>query len=292
MSKCSDMAKWLWWGATFLIAACAQDAPAPAEATQAIATRLELVWRAGNLANPESAALSADGRFLYVTNVNGEGEAKDGNGFIARVSTDGRVLEREFARGLDGPKGIMLAGDALYVADIDQLVVVDAGTGAIRRRVPAAGAQFLNDLTIAPDGNVLIADSGRQRIYTTRGDTIEVWLEHDLLGSVNGLLPEPRRLVVTTMQGRLMAIDYVTREITMLAEGLGEADGVAALDDGRYLISEWPGLMHVVSPAGTHETILDTRAENRYLNDFLLIGDMLYQPHWEPSELSAYRILR
>ena len=69
--------------------------------------------------------------------------------------------------------------------------------------------------------------------------------------------------------------------------------GIAALGDDRYLVSEWPGLMHVVNAAnGTHETIMDTREENRYLNDFLLVGDVLYQPHWEPSEMSAYRVVR
>jgi glucose/arabinose dehydrogenase len=283
------MVKWLSLAALALCVACAPaatapDAPAP--------VRLEQAWRLAGFANPESAALSGDGSFLYVTNVNGEGEAKDGNGFISRVSTDGRMLEREFARGLDGPKGIMLGGDALYVADIDQLVVVDAATGAVRRRVSASGAQFLNDLTFAPDGQVLIADSGGARIYAVRSDAAVVWLEHELLGSINGFLPEPERLIVTTMAGRLLAIDYETRAITVLAEGLGDADGVASLGDGRYLVSEWPGLMHVVTPGGAHTTILDTREERRFLNDFLLVGEVLYQPHWEPSEFTAYRVVQ
>lgn len=248
------------------------------------------MWRATGLANPESAALSADGAFLYVTNVNGEADARDGNGFIARVSTDGRVLQREFATGLDGPKGVMLGGDALYVADINQLVVLDAATGAVRRRVPTPGAQFLNDLTFSPDGQVLIADSGAGRIYAIRTDTPEIWLEHPLLASINGFLPEPERLVVTTMQGRLLAIDYQTKAIRVLAEGLGDADGLAALGGGRYIVSEWPGRMHVVAADGSHATILETAAETRYLNDFLLVDDVLYQPHWEPSEFSAYRV--
>ncbi len=284
------MVKWLSLGFVFALAACAQEAPsddAPA------AVRLEQVWRVGGPANPESVALSADGTFLYVTNVNGEGEAQDGNGFISRVSLDGEVLQREFATGLDGPKGVMAGGDALYVADIDQLVVLDAATGAIRRRVQAPGAQFLNDLAFAPDGQVLMADSATQRIYAVRSDTAEIWLEHRLLESVNGLLAEPNRLIVTTMAGRLLSIDYQSRAVTVLAEGLGDADGVAALGDGRYLVSEWPGLMYVVNAAdGSHETVMDTRSENRFLNDFLLVGDTLYQPHWEPSELTAYRVVR
>lgn len=281
------MVKWLPVIALVCVAACAREGPSQAAA----APQLELVWRATGFANPESVALSADGTFLYVTNVNGEGDAKDGNGFISRLGLDGQMLQRDFAIGLDGPKGVMVGGDALYVADIDQLVVLDAATGAVRRRVPAPGAQFLNDLTFAPDGQVLIADSGARRVYAIRTDTMEVWLEHELLDSINGLLPEPERLVVTTMAGRLLAIDYATREISVLAEGLGNADGVAPLGDGRYFVSEWPGLMHVVAPDGAHTTIMDTQAERRFLNDFLLVGDMLYQPHWEPSEFSAYRVV-
>lgn len=283
------MVKWLSLAAAFALAACAQEAPSNSAAA---AVRLEQDWRVGGLANPESVALSADGTFLYVTNVNGEGEAQDGNGFISRVSLEGQLLQREFATGLDAPKGIMAGGDALYVADIDELVVLDAATGAVRRRVRAAGAQFLNDLAFAPDGQVLMADSATQRIYGVRSDTAEVWLEHELLASINGLLPEPDRLIVTTMAGRLLAIDYESRAVTVMAEGLGDADGVAAIGEGRYLVSEWPGLMHVVDTAdGSHETIMDTRSEDRFLNDFLLIGGVLYQPHWEPSELTAYRLV-
>ncbi len=47
--------------------------------------------------------------------------------------------------------------------------------------------------------------------------------------------------------------------------------------------------MHVVTPTGRTD-VLDTKAEARYLNDFLLVGDVLYQPHWDPSEFSAYAV--
>ena len=97
-------------------------------------------------------------------------------------------------------------------------------------------------------------------------------------------------MIVTAMAGRPLAIDYASGAITVPAEDLGDADGVAPLGGGRYLVSEWPGLMHVVSPGGGHTNIMDTRAEKRLLNDFLLVDGTLYQPHWDPGEISAYRV--
>lgn len=281
-------------GLAIALAACSEPAPTEAgDAADASTPALTTAWEASGLSNPESVALSADETFLYVSNVNGDGVAKDGNGFISRISREGEILALEWARGLDAPKGLMQGGDAIYVTDIDQLVVLDAETGEVRRRVPAEGARFLNDLAFAPDGQVLMTDSGTARIYAVRSDTAEIWLEHELLSAANGLLPEANRLLVTTMQGRLLAIDYETRQISVLGEGLGEGDGIAAIGADRYLVSSWPGEMFVVNAAdGAHERILDTREDGRLLNNFLLVGDTLYQPHFEPGTLSAYTLTR
>jgi DNA-binding beta-propeller fold protein YncE len=67
------------------------------------------------LSDPESVALAADGRTLYVANVAGEGEVRDGNGFISRISTSHRMLQRTWVTGLDAPKGAIVAGGKLYV---------------------------------------------------------------------------------------------------------------------------------------------------------------------------------
>jgi DNA-binding beta-propeller fold protein YncE len=290
-----DMIRLLCGFTLLILAACgpAKEAEAPATPVAAAPATpsLEFLWVLSGLSNPESVVLSADGKSLYISNVNGEGEAKDGNGFISRVSADGKTTHPDWSTGFDGPKGIALSGSTLYVADIDQVVAVDAETGAIQSRTPLIGAKFLNDTAIAPDGRVLVADSDTSRIYSVTSGEPEVWLEDRLLQSINGLLPEPNRLVVTTMAGRLLAVDYQSKAITVLAEGLGDADGVSAIGGGRYLVSEWPGLMHVVNPDGSHTTILDTRAEKRLLNDFILVGDTLYQPNWDPGELTAYRLV-
>jgi sugar lactone lactonase YvrE len=266
------------------LAACASTPSGPPTLTP--------LWTARGFSNPESVALSADGRFFYVSNVSGEAGAKDGDGFISRVGRDGTMIERQWAKGLDAPKGLALRDGRLWVSDIDSVVELDAASGAILARHKVDGARFLNDLDFAPDGGVLVTDSGGARIYVLEDGAASVWLADELLSAVNGLLPEPGRLVVTTMAGRLLAVDWRTRAITTLAEGLGAADGVAALGGNAYLVSEWRGRLFHVTPDGAHSVVMDTRAAPVLINDFLLAGDTLVLPNWEPSTLSAYRVSR
>src|SRR5207237_1242927 len=75
------------------------------------------LWTLSGLAEPESVAASPDGRTLYVANVGGEGDVRDGNGFISRVSPSGKLIQREWVRGLDAPKGAVVSGGKLYVSD-------------------------------------------------------------------------------------------------------------------------------------------------------------------------------
>ena len=249
------------------------------------------MWTLTGLAEPESVAIGTDGRTLYVANVGGEGEVKDGNGFISRVSTGGKMLDRQWVTGLDAPKGAIVAGGKLYVSDIDRLVEIDIAAGKIAARYPAPGATFLNDVAIAPDGTVLVADSGTGRIYALTGGRMAVWSADPLLKSVNGLLAEPGRLMVTTMEGKLLAIDYPSRRAKVLAEGLGQADGVAPADGDNYFVSEWPGRLFRVTPDGKSQVLMDSRESETYINDFIRAGDLLIVPNWKPGSVTAYRMM-
>ena len=119
---------------------------------------------------------------------------------------------------------------------------------------------------------------------------MKVFLEDARLRSINGLLPESRRLVIVTMEGLLLAMDWKTRALHELANGLGDGDGVAALGAGRYLVSEWPGRLFDVRADGSKTVLIDTRPEKTYINDFTLAGDTLYVPHLEPGSLAAFRV--
>src|SRR5436305_14036847 len=113
------------------------------------------------------AAVHDTKRDVYlVSNINGEGTARDGNGSISIVSPDGFTVTPfvEGGRGgavLNAPKGLAIAGDVLWVADIDHVRAFDRESGKPLRDVDLAplGAIFLNGVAAADDGGVYVTDT-------------------------------------------------------------------------------------------------------------------------------------
>lgn len=269
-----------------LISACLS-----AMAQQSI-PELTLVWTLEGLESPESVLLSQDNSFLYVSNVNGGGGDKDGNGYIARVSLTGELLECDWVDGLNAPKGLGLKDGKLYVSDIDQVVIIDTATESIEKRIEVSGADFLNDITVNTDGTVLISDSGNSTIYKLNDNKqAEVLMTDDSFSGINGLLPHDGQLLITTMdKGELLSLDVATQNINVIAGSMKNADGITPVTGGGYIVSSWPGQLFYVSDDGESTELLNTTEDKKYMNDFMLLGDILLIPNWQPGSLSAYQL--
>src|SRR5215217_5420161 len=72
------------------------------------------------LQRPQSFIADPSGEFYFISNINGEPDARDNNGFITKVDKDGKVASLHFIQGgqngtiLDGPKGMAIVGRLLY----------------------------------------------------------------------------------------------------------------------------------------------------------------------------------
>lgn len=210
------------------------------------------LWETPGFKNPESALFDAAAGVVYVSNVNGEGTSKDGNGFISKVSPDGKVQVMEWVTGLDGPKGLAQSNGKLYVADIDQLVEIDIAGGKIANRYPAANAKFLNDVAADPAGNIFVSDMATNTIWRLSGGKFEVFLQDPKLESPNGLLVDGDTLVVgawgvmtdgmsTKVPGHLKMVSLKDKSITSHGDGspIGNLDAVEPFGDGAYLVTDW-----------------------------------------------------
>lgn len=222
---------------------------AHAEAGSRTAVKL---WETAGFKNPESALFDAEAGAVYVSNVNGEGTAKDGNGSISKVSPDGKVVALDWVTGLDGPKGLAKVGGKLYVADIDKLAEIDIASGKVVKRYDAKDAKFLNDVAADAAGNVYVSDMATNTIWRFSGGTFEVFLNDAKLEGPNGLLVKGDRLVLgawgvmtdgmaTKVPGHMKSISLKDKSIVSFGDGapIGNLDGVEPLDDGSYLVTDW-----------------------------------------------------
>lgn len=220
---------------------------------------------------PESVRYDADLDVFFVSNINGNPSQKDGNGFISRMRWDGSVDSLKFIAGgrngvvLNAPKGMAIAGDTLWVADVDQVRAFDKRTGAPIASVDLSKmrALFLNDVVIGPEGDLYITDTGirfasdgsmshptRDKIFRISGRTPSIVIESDTLGRPNGITWD-------TQNTRFVLAPFGAADVqtwkpgdaapASLVAGPGQYDGVELLADGRLLVSSWAdSAVHVV----------------------------------------------
>jgi hypothetical protein len=229
------------------------------------------LWSLGGFMHPESVYADGAGGY-YVSNVNGAPTDKDGNGFISKVSADGKMITLKWIEGLNAPKGMVMGGGRLYVSDIDNLVEIDPVAGKVTATYPAEGAVFLNDTAVDEAGNVYVSDIAKRKIWQLKDGKMSIWYDKDDLMHPNGLRVEGGKLIVagwgrdmqddgsTKTPGNLLTIDLATKELKNLGsgEGVGNLDGLERGADGTFLVTDFiAGALYRIKEDGSHETLAD-----------------------------------
>tara|TARA_R110002072_G_scaffold87129_7_gene196721 strand:+ start:28254 stop:29153 length:900 start_codon:yes stop_codon:yes gene_type:complete len=177
-----------------------------------------------NFSTPESCYYDQANDVYLVSNIDGAPLAKDGNGFILKVSpkTGARsmwISGDQTGVTLHAPKGMAIAGDVLWVADIDCLRKFDRNSGAPMGAVEIPGSTFVNDVSAGPDGNIYCTDTGLDESFAATGtDAIwkvtpagkaEVVAKGPELGQPNGLSAQAGGIyVVSWLDGSFYQVDY------------------------------------------------------------------------------------
>jgi len=219
---------------------------------QVQAQTLEKLWEATGLENTESVIYDAQQKAFYVSNVAGNPTDKDGNGYISKVDENGKIVNQKWVTGFNAPKGMGIHNGRLYVADIDQVGVVDIASGKVDKMIPAQGATFLNDVAVAPNGDVYISDTFQgNSIYKISNGNIELWFQSEQLDFPNGLFVKGNDLIVsswgkvtnpqtfeTAVKGKLLKVSLKDKKVADISKSFVNGDGLAAYKNG-YLVSDW-----------------------------------------------------
>ena len=219
--------------------------------------------------NPESVYYDVDSDILFVSNIDGEGDKKDGSGWISKLDTKGNTLSSKWITGLNAPKGMRSQNGILWVTDIDEVIAIDIKKGKKTKNIKIKDAKFLNDIAIGPNGTVYVSDTVGGKIYEIKGDKTSLFMGGDNLEAPNGLLYRDGKLYVagwgkglakdwsTTTPGRIYYIDPATKKINYITEEpLGNLDGLEIDKDGNFLVSDWvTGKIYRVDKTGKSRLI-------------------------------------
>jgi sugar lactone lactonase YvrE len=255
----------------------AETARAPATPPAPSMGKPVLTFKDG-LNTPESVLYDQATDEYIVSNIAGDPLAHDGNGYIAKLAPDGKVIEAKWIEGkkkgvtLNAPKGLAIAGDKLYVGDIDTVRIFDEKTGAPAGEVKIPGGTFVNDLAVAHDGRVLVSDSGlrsgKQAMEPSGSDAVYA-IDKDKklttiakgkeLGGPNGLLPRADKTWVVGFQsGELYSLDAKGKRADVQKLPNGSLDGIVALPSGDLLVSSWDASgVFRGKPGGSFEVVLE-----------------------------------
>ncbi len=217
---------------------------------------------------PESVLYDADNDIYLVSNISGDPFGKDDNGFISKVTPDGKVAELKWIDGaskdveLNAPKGLGISDGKLYVADIDTVRVFELASGKSLTKIKVKGATFLNDISVAPDGTVYVSDTGLKTgfgpsktdaIYTlTKKNTAKTLIKSVELKNPNGLLADDKGVWVATWTGEVYHVGTDGKKAEPTKAPGAQLDGLIATPDGRILVSSWEtSTVYVGTPNGT-----------------------------------------
>jgi hypothetical protein len=247
---------WALLGAASMLGACGggreggeMAGGADTSAADAAPLSAAIAHTVGSLEAPEAARFDPELGVYFVANINGDPLGKDGNGYISRITRDGQVDSLKFIAGgrggakLNAPKGMAIAGDTLWVADIDAVRAFDKRSGKPITTVSLAReAKFLNDAAVGPDGAIYFTDTGANRVFRVADGKATVALEYKALQGPNGITWDSTssKFVIVAFQGksiyRWAPGDSVP---TLVVEGPGQMDGIEALGGGRFVVATW-----------------------------------------------------
>ena len=251
---------------------------------------------------PESVVTDYMSGFVFVSNLGEklEPSAKDKDGFISRLSSDGNISEKKYVpkKGvLNSPKGMAISVSTLFVADVDRVVGFDISTGRQNFELDFSKEKtmFLNDIAVIDNDTLFVSATDIGKIFKMFiGPKPHYEFVIDLIGA-NGLYfdKKAQKLYAVSFGGQnakgglgVISFENNKPKYEKLTEGTGSLDGVWLLEGDKILFSDWvafdkPGRLVVYDPKTKNSTTLRLPAAVHGPADFFY--DEHHNQLWLPS---------
>jgi hypothetical protein len=238
---------------------------------------------------PESVLVDDKENCLWVSNIDGASNGKDGKGSISKLSKTGSPVNLEWVTGLNAPKGMAKYKQELYVADLTELVVIDIKKGVIKNKIKVEGSVFLNDVTVNKNGAVFVSDSRTGKVHRIENGIVSIEVEN--LQGPNGLLSIEDQLLILD-RGSLLSVTP-GGAISKIMDGMDPStDGIERVAPNQYIVSCWNGIVYYIVAGAQKITLFDTRSEKINSADigYDAKNKIIYVPTFMKNSVVAYQL--
>jgi len=238
---------------------------------------------------PESVLVDDKENCLWVSNIDGAANGKDGKGSISKLSKTGTPINLDWITGLNAPKGMAKYKQELYVADLTELVVIDIKKGVIKNKIKVEGSVFLNDVTVNKNGAVFVSDSRTGKVHRYENNMVTIEVEN--LQGPNGLLSIDDQLLILD-RGSLLSVTP-GGTISKIMDGMDPStDGIEKVAPNQYIVSCWNGIVYFVEAGAQKITLFDTRSEKINSADigYDAKNKIIYVPTFLKNSVVAYQL--
>ena len=238
---------------------------------------------------PESVLVDDKENCLWVSNIDGAANGKDGKGSISKLSKTGTPINLDWITGLNAPKGMAKYKQELYVADLTELVVIDIKKGVIKNKIKVEGSVFLNDVTVNKNGAVFVSDTRTGKVHRYENNMVTIEVEN--LQGPNGLLSIDDQLLILD-RGSLLSLTP-GGTISKIMDGMDlSTDGIEKVAPNQYIVSCWNGIVYFVAAGAQKITLFDTRSEKINSADigYDAKNKIIYVPTFLKNSVVAYQL--
>lgn len=184
-------------------------------------------------------------KYIYVSNlgkVNFNTVSQGYDGYISKLDTDGRIIDKFFITGLKYPQGMTIINDTIYVAD---RYIIKGFNLDSKKEVFSLTIEDNNNYNtiiydiVAKDENTLLVNSSyyvyEVHLQDRRYDTLK-----SLNGKINSLFLYKDKLYVSGLGINVIGIDLSKKEVapTPIITTIGNYYGITIKDD-KLIVSNW-----------------------------------------------------
>jgi len=212
-------------------------------------TKFELVKKISSFKHPENVYI-IDANKVLIADIGKtfKSTERDSDGVVYQCAMSNINAKNKLNKSfkLNAPKGMMVNGSTLFIADIDRIVVANIETGAKIDEITFADTTVsLNDIFLLDDNTLLVSVTNKHELFAVTLSSKEIInLSNSSVEGANGLCKNEKKIYVCGFaskekkKGNLYEYDLESNKVSTIVRELGHLDGMK-LYNNKLLISDW-----------------------------------------------------